>query len=172
MPNVLIRKAQANEYTALLKIDEAANTLFEGVGIQFEFEDNHPFVLEESKRWQDALQNGRIYFAVDEFEQLVGFIILGQVDGQPYLDQISVHPDCMGQGIGLQLLHKAIELSGDEPLWLTTYAHVVWNKPFYEKHGFKLVNDELCGPEVCAALQQQRLFLPFPEQRVAMVRKI
>jgi len=165
-----IRQAYKDEYAVLLKIDEAANTLFSQVGITFDFENDHPFILEESKRWEDAFNNGRCYFTVDSQDHPVGFILLGYVDDQPYLDQISVHPSYMRKGLGLMLLKKAIEWSGSAPLWLTTYAHVAWNKPFYERHGFKEVSVDQYGPDVCDALKHQRLVLPFPEERIAMVR--
>lgn len=164
-----IRKAKPEELDVIYQIDEAANTLFEEVGIKFEFPEGHPFILDESQRWKNAIQNEQVYMVFNSDHQPAGFIILGKIDGQPYLDQISVHPNYMRQGLGLQLLQKAIRLSGDSPLWLTTYAHVAWNAPYYEKHGFQFVPEYLCGSEVREALRQQRLVLPFAEQRIAMI---
>src|ERR1041384_5245290 len=34
----------------------------------------------------------------------------------------------MRQGLGRRLLRRAIEWAGREPLWLTTYAHIPWNR--------------------------------------------
>ena len=99
------------------------------------------------------------------------FATLCKVDDEPYLDQLSVHPDNMRQGVGTKLLEQVLSCSGDRPLWLTTYAHVSWNKPYYEKRGFVQVPEEFCGPELREILQKQRVALPAPEERVAMVRR-
>jgi GNAT superfamily N-acetyltransferase len=39
----------------------------------------------------------------------------------------------MRQGLGRRLVRQAIDWAGPEPLWLTTYAHLSWNRPFYER---------------------------------------
>ncbi len=56
-------------------------------------------------------------------------------------------------------------------LWLTTYAHLPWNGPFYERHGFVVMRDNDCGPELRAILDEQRAVLPDPKKRVAMARR-
>jgi hypothetical protein len=61
---------------------------------------------------------------------------------------------------------------GEQELWLTTYSHVPWNRPFYERIGFELAAAQQCGPELCETLQEQRRHLPEPEQRIAMLLRI
>jgi len=58
--------------------------------------------------------------------------------------------------------------SGDTALWLTTYGHLAWNVPFYASEGFELVSESECGPGVRHHIEEQRRWLPLPEQRVAM----
>ena len=36
-------------------------------------------------------------------------------------------------------LCRAIAWAGGEPLWVTTYGHIPWDRPFYERHGFLAV---------------------------------
>jgi len=79
--------------------------------------------------------------------------------------------DCDVKDLGLIDKGRArIEWAGAEPLWLTTYAHVPWNAPFYERHGFVAVPESACAPALLAALEEQRRFLPAPQQRIAMRR--
>ncbi|GGX58119.1 GNAT family N-acetyltransferase [Saccharospirillum salsuginis] len=170
MSQYSVRHAKPGELSALIAIDDAASRLYETVGITFDMADDHPFVVAESERWARAIEQGAAFVAVESGESPVGFIALKRVDNEPYLDQLSVHPDHMRQGLGARLLSQAIQWSGDHPLWLTTYAHVQWNKPFYERYGFYQVPANLCGPELLAILDGQRVALPEPDQRIAMVR--
>jgi GNAT superfamily N-acetyltransferase len=163
-----LRKAQPAELARLFQIDDEACILYEKAGLHFEFGDDHPFVIDESKRWEASVHNGRAYVVADANDQAFGFCSLCFIDGAPYLDQLSVHPDHMRKGIGTRLLKQAIVWSGHETLWLTTYSHLAWNKPFYEKHAFRVVPESQCGPELKAILDSQRSALPAPEKRVAM----
>jgi ribosomal protein S18 acetylase RimI-like enzyme len=97
------------------------------------------------------------------------------LDGEPYLDQLSVKMHCMRQGIGSALLRAVEDLTrgrGGRHLWLTTYAHLRWNQPFYERAGFAVVQERDCGPEILNELAHQRRWLPVPEQRVIMRKNI
>ena len=166
-----LRQALSEELHALISIDNAASQLYAKAGLAVEFEQDHPFVMEESVRWADAIDKGLAYVATDEFDKPVGFIILGFVDQQHYLDQLAVHPNVMRQGIGTKLLELAITWSAHKPLWLTTYSHLAWNRPYYEKQGFVAVLEEDHGPQLRHILQKQRAALPAPDQRVSMVHR-
>ena len=95
---------------------------------------------------------------------------MDRIDGVPYLEQVSVRRDAMGRGLGRRLLEHAIHWAGREPLWLTTYAHVPWNRPFYERHGFVTIRESACPAGIVAILSDQRLALPAPGERIAMRR--
>jgi GNAT superfamily N-acetyltransferase len=69
----------------------------------------------------------------------VGFARLGEVDGLAHLEQLSVHPDHSGRGIGTALLEAAYAWaasSGYQAMTLTTFADVPWNGPYYARRGF------------------------------------
>lgn len=170
MSQFTLRQARPEELTSLIDIDDAASELYGSAGIRFELGEHHPFVVDECNRWADSISRGLAYLALDLDERPVGFITLGRVDEQNYLDQLSVRPDSMRQGLGTRLLEQAVSWSEDRPLWLTTYSHIAWNRPYYEKRGFSCVPETLCGPQLRAILEKQRATLPAPEQRIAMVR--
>lgn len=170
-PHFSLRLARPGELPELVHIDDAASELYAQAGLAFELAGDHPFVLAENARWALAIERELAHVAVDAQDQLLGFMTLGFVDGAPYLDQLAVHPCAMRQGIGGALMQQAFAWSGSRSLWLTTYSHLPWNRPYYERYGFALVPETECGPELRRILESQRAALPDPERRVAMARK-
>ena len=166
-----LRLARPDEISALVRIDDAASELFAEAGLVFALAADHPFVRAEVQRWARAIEAELAYVAVDADDQPLGFITLALVDDAPYLDQLAVLPRAMRRGIGTALTRQALAWSGAAPLWLTTYAHVAWNAPYYRRFGFVTVADADCGPELRRVLASQRAALPDPAQRIAMVRR-
>jgi ribosomal protein S18 acetylase RimI-like enzyme len=167
-----MRRARRDELSELVRIDDAAGTLYAQVGIVFDFGWDHPFAKSEVARWKRTIEAGLAHVAVDTNDNLLGFITLEMVDGAPYIHQLSVHPNSMRRGIGTALVRRAIRWSGGRPLWLTTYSHVPWNMPYYmRRFGFAMVPEVECGPELKAILKSERAALPHPECRTAMVRR-
>lgn len=76
----------------------------------------------------------------------------------------------MRRGIGAMLVRRALGWAAERggALWLTTYAHLPWNRPYYERFGFEVVPEAQCGPQMRACLEAQRGVLPVPHQRIAM----
>lgn len=75
----------------------------------------------------------------------VGFARVDEVGSQAHLEQLSVHPDSAGRGIGRSLVHSAIDAArGRGYAWMTlcTFADVPFNAPFYASCGF----EELAEP--------------------------
>lgn len=172
MAEFSLRAACPDELHKFVAIDDAAGELFAEAGLDIALEEGHPFVLAESLRWANAIEQGLAYVAVDRQNIPIGFATLSIVDGEPYLDQIAVLPSHMRCGVGTSLLHHAISWSGGRSLCLTTYAHLPWNGPYYERHGFVTINESECGPELRAILRAQRAVLPDPDQRIAMLRRL
>lgn len=159
----------------LMAIDDEASELFRSSGITLDLPHDHPFIVAERARWQRAARAGRVLLATAEDGEVLGFAAHQRLDGLPYLDQLAVRPTAMRRGLGRQLTEAVVDhvrARGERALWLTTYAHLVWNAPFYERLGFVRVDEARCGPELRATLAEQRSVLPAPEQRVAMVRSL
>jgi GNAT superfamily N-acetyltransferase len=169
---VRLRLALPSEIDELVAIDDDAAALFVEAGLDFSGPEIAAFGAAERARWLAAARQGRVELALDDEQRPLGFVALGFVDGQPYLDQLSVRRGFMRRGVGRALLARAVawsEALGD--LWLTTYAHLPWNAPMYRRAGFVPVAEARCGSEMKALLCEQRLALPAPEQRIAMVRE-
>jgi hypothetical protein len=74
---------------------------------------------------------------------------------------------------GGRLLAHAVDgarAMGGAAIWLTTYAHLPFNRPYYLRHGYEVVPEAACGADVRHHLDEQRRYLPEPASRVAMRR--
>ena len=170
---VTIRPAAPREIDLLCAIDDDASRLYAESGLEVNLTNDDAFVVAERARWLDSARRGDTFLAVDADGLGVGFAALGSVDGFPYLDQLSVRLAVMRRGIGRLLLGRALEWAqhrGGGALWLTTWDHLPYNRPFYERHGFVVVPEAQCGPDVRYHLAEERQWLPAPEHRIAMRR--
>ena len=161
---MVLRQASPSELHVAVAIDDDASELYASAGIVLRFPEGHPFVLGERARWKRCAEAGGLWFAV-EAGVVAGFAALEALDGVTHLEQLSVRRDLGRHGIGGTLLRKALEHA---PLTLTTYAHVPWNAPWYERNGFVRLAEHEWTPGLRARMVEERAALPFPEQRVAM----
>lgn len=165
-----LRRASPAEIDLILDLDDDACGVYAGLDMDVLLSHDHPFVHAERARWVAGAEAGRLWLCeVDDAAGPVGFVACDHVDARPYLDQISVRRAHMQRGLGGHMLRHAqawAQAAGE--LWLTTYADIPWNAPFYTRHGFVRVPEAACGPEMRAILESQRACLPAPEQRVAM----
>jgi GNAT superfamily N-acetyltransferase len=173
--SVVIRTAAVAEIDTLCAIDVDATVLFERAGLELELPNGHEFAVTERNRWLRCLASDTTLMAVDSSGEPVGFAAVGVRDGAPFLDQLSVRTKFMRQGIGSALLEAAATMAraaGGRSLWLTTYNHLAWNRPFYERHGFVAMPPEACGPELADELAYEQRWLPRPEERLVMQKAL
>lgn len=161
----------AADIDTLCEIDLDASELFVSAGLDVELPDQHEFALAERTRWLCSLSTGSTLLAVSASGRVLGFAANGTRDREPYLDQLSVRRGSMRSGVGSTLLdasENTARASGARSLWLTTYRHLPWNRPFYERRGFVVVPEAQLGREMLAELEYERRWLPAPEERVVM----
>jgi len=105
-----------------------------------------------------------------------GFLAGSPVGSSLHVDEISVRSDYQKQGIGRALMEHAEAQArwlGLSELTLTTFRHVNWNAPFYEKLGFQILSEEdLCERLAGILAMERALGLPAPEQRCAMQKRL
>jgi len=166
-----LRIGSPADLEVLAAIDLDASVLFERAGLHFDSSSQHEVAMAERRRWLECLTAGTVLIAVDPGGADVGFAAVGTRDREPYLDQLSVRVSSMRRRIGTQLLYAAMKVAtdrGGQSLWLTTYNHLSWNRPYYERHGFVLVSPGECGDELRSEVSFERRFFPRPEERVVM----
>ena len=98
--------------------------------------------IKDEHSWEEQLdylksiaQKYRVYLAVEGLSsKIVGMMAVGGTE----LDQLYIHVDYQGRGIGTQLLDLAKELSPGK-LQLYTFEVNKVAQLFYEKHGFTAI---------------------------------
>ncbi|MFO0618308.1 MAG: GNAT family N-acetyltransferase [Polyangiaceae bacterium] len=168
----VLRPAHSHELETAVAIDDDACRALADVDerLAFDLPDDHPFFVAEAERWRASFDRGLAVFACDAEGTPVGLMVYDVIDGRPYLEQVSVLRAWMRRGVGRALVERAIAWSEREgELWLTTYAEVPFNRPWYERLGFVVARDDECPPIVREALGDERASLPDADARVGMV---
>ncbi len=140
-----IRAVRADELPVLQDIEWAACECFRDIGMP-EIAEDEPFSLDELEVYRRA---GHAWVAVGESDRPVAYLVAEAVDGNLHIEQVSVHPGSARRGIGRALLeHLACraEADGVSALTLTTFAEVPWNAPYYERCGFRRLEEAELTP--------------------------
>ena len=168
--NYTIELAAESHLRAIPTIEQAAAAIFAEVDLPSELR----FLVTDRETLIEAQRDERLWIALDEKKNAVGFALARGVDVYAHLEEMDVHPDHGRRGIGSQLLDAVItwaRAAGFPGISLITFRHLQWNAPFYERHGFVQLDyedasgglRELIREEVEAGLE--------PRNRVAMLYK-
>jgi GNAT superfamily N-acetyltransferase len=164
---VTIRPAWATDCVRLQQIELATHEQFRVLGHHKVAEDP-PDPVEVLAEYAEL---GRSWVAVDDDNEVVGYILVDVVDHLGHIEQVTVHPDHQGEGVGRALIEMAeswARRSGMPAVTLTTFSEVPWNKPLYEHLGFRILEGAEIGPQL-RAVQEHEVAKGFgPEGRVAM----
>ncbi|MGM0930701.1 MAG: GNAT family N-acetyltransferase [Actinomycetota bacterium] len=140
-----IRAVRSDELAALQGIERAAGETFRAIGMS-EIADDDPLPLDELVRFQEQ---GMAWAAVDRADKPVAYLIARPVDDTLYVEQVSVDPAHARSGFGRQLLDHASNWAASRALpalTLSTFALVPWNAPYYQRLGFRLINEYALSP--------------------------
>lgn len=167
---LLIRAALPEELPAVLDIESAAGQAFRALGMDAVVDDDLPSIEE----LRSFLATDGFLVVADDQDRPVAHLLIHPLEGHGHVEQVSVHPDHAGLRLGSQLLDAADrwvaqrEFTG---LTLTAFARVPWNAPYYQRLGFRILNDaELSvGLRRVRAAEADRGLDRWP--RVAMARE-
>jgi GNAT superfamily N-acetyltransferase len=123
----IVRPVRPDELTLLPDLESAADALFAPLGIG---------PLPGPGTPQEFAHALVVLVAGDP---PVGLCRIDGTAGGAHLEQLSVHPDHAGQGIGRALLRAAVAWAEEhdfDEITLATYRDVPWNGPFYASDGF------------------------------------
>ena len=167
---VEVRAAGVEELPAVIEVERRSSVRFAEIeGLEHWVDD-----ITEMSDLARALERGMVWVAVIGAE-LVGWCYASQVDDSLFVEQIDVLPEFGRQGIGARLLDTvSVEASSRElsAVTLTTDAHVPWNRPWYEKIGFQVVEPSEQGPELMAKVAHEAERGLDLTRRVAMRRSV
>jgi len=162
-----LRPAVAADLEHLPHIERAAAELFRDVGLAERF----ARILTPHDDLVRGLEAGRLWVATRAAGRALGFALAGAVGGNAHLDELDVHPEHVRRGLGTALVGEVVRwarASGYPALTLTTLRHVPWNAPFYERLGFRILEDAVLSGALRELLAREvALGLP-AEGRVAM----
>ncbi|MFE7798881.1 GNAT family N-acetyltransferase [Nocardia sp. NPDC057440] len=130
------RPATENDLPVLQDIERAAGKPFADIGMTAVADDDPP-PLDTLREFVHA---GRAWVYADDADRPIGYLILGIVDGDAHVDQVSVDPVHAGNRIGKRLIDHAVrwaKAQGLPAITLTTFTDVAWNGPYYERLGFR-----------------------------------
>jgi GNAT superfamily N-acetyltransferase len=116
---------------------------------------------------------GRCWAAVDDAGGPIGYVLVNAVDGSAHVEQVSVHPDHQGSGVGRALMERVYEWADEEgtpAVTLTTFSDVPWNAPLYRHLGFRVLRDEEVGPGLRVIRDRETAHGVDPARRVCMLR--
>jgi GNAT superfamily N-acetyltransferase len=102
---------------------------------------NNPPTREEMFR--EAIAADLLHVAV-QHDQCVGFTLALAHGAACHLEQMSVDPASHRRGIGSALLRHLIQVAksrGIARVTLSTFKHIAWNGPYYERFGFRYLTD-------------------------------
>jgi N-acetylglutamate synthase-like GNAT family acetyltransferase len=129
-----LRTARLTDAHEILDVIEDAGEMFDGLGLADESLEVR-FPMEELKRlirkeqvWVNACGSS-----------LGGAIILSAGRKTAYVEELAVRRACGRKGLGARLVGRGVSWAHEKELdsiYLSTFASVPWNAPFYRKLGF------------------------------------
>ena len=164
---IVIRPASSEDGSAIREIEWSAGERFRDVGLP-EIAEDEPPSAEILARYAE---DGRSWVAVDQADNPIGYVIVDVVDGNAHIEQVSVHPDHQGTGVGRALLEhvRAWAAAADLPaVTLMTFTDVPWNAPLYRHLGFRVLGENDLGLELWALRDAEASHGLDPARRVCM----
>ena len=162
---------RAGDGPALLEIERLAGVRFREVGLD-SVADDDPGSLDVLAGYAAA---GRGWVAVDRDDTPVGYLVADLIGDAVHIEQVTVHPDHQGTGVGRALIDRAAAFArqqGLTALTLTTFDHVPWNRPLYEHLGFRVLRDDELGAVLRSVRAHEATLGLDPTVRVCMRRDL
>lgn len=166
-----IRTAHRDELPALQDLETAAGVLFRDLGMT-DVADHPPPALETFEEYR---RDGRLWVSADVADHPTGFVLVDLVDGAAHIEQVSVHPQHQGRGIGRELIAYVDQWAagqGIAALTLSTFRSVPWNGPYYARLGFSELADDALTPGLARIRAAETAFGLDPAERVFMRRAV
>jgi GNAT superfamily N-acetyltransferase len=133
---IAIRLARPDDAVLLPAVEQSAGELFRGLPDLAWIADDQN---QPAEAYLPLIANGSVWVAEDDAAGLVGLIMCEAFDDGLHVWELAVADGFQGRGIGRALLDAAVAFArgaGLRSVTLTTFRHVAWNAPFYERYGF------------------------------------
>ncbi|MER8565917.1 GNAT family N-acetyltransferase [Mesorhizobium sp. M0924] len=150
-----IRIAQEADAEALPYIEQSAGEAYREIKELAWIADDDNQTVE---RHRELIANGTCWVATEHGDWPVAFLSAEIQNDTLHIWELAVRLDRQRLGIGRALLEKAIADARQSrlvALTLTTFRDVVWNAPFYQKLGFRVLDDAQAGEPLRQMLRRE-----------------
>ncbi len=162
-----IRLARSTDLPGIPGIEQAAGVRFSATDLPLALR----YRVTAMQDLQAALLDERLWLAEVDPATPAGYAMADTVDGEGYLVEVDVLPRFGRQGIGALLVRAVAAWATDRHfshLYLITFRHVPWNRPFYENLGFTAIPQRQINSGLQQLLEEEEQLGLRPESRVAM----
>jgi GNAT superfamily N-acetyltransferase len=124
----------------LRELERAAGSIFRELGMDAIADSEPP----STATLAVSQAEGRAWVGTDDADEPVAYLLVEVIDTSAFIEQVSVHPRAARQRLGRALIETAASWArqhGLKALTLTTYRDVPWNRPYYERLGFQIVDN-------------------------------
>lgn len=166
-----VRAPLKDELPLLQAIGVAAGRRFAEVGLDT-VADDLPLDVAALEAWRKA---GRAWVTTDRDGHPVGFVVVDLIDGGAHIEEISVLPELGGKGHGMALMRHVegwARRKGFTTVTLTTFRDVPWNRPWYERRGYRVLAEDEWTPGLAARRTEEAAHGLDPDQRVVMAKAL
>ena len=149
-----IRARHARDDAALLGIENRAAALFRDHG----YPDIADDPLADIAGLRRLFPGNDVWVAVGPGDAPVGYAVAGSLDGFLHLRELSVDPAHGRRGVGSSLVASVVAAAQDAGragVSLTTFRFVPFNRPFYERLGFRELALADASPAMRAAFHRE-----------------
>lgn len=105
-----------------------------------------------------AQAEGRLWVALGPEGGPVGFALTDAEGDTVHLLELAVHPEHGRRGVGRRLVEAVVTSAREEgrrAVVLTTFADIPWNAPFYERLGFRRLEEGELSPVLARTLREE-----------------
>lgn len=150
-----IRIAQDPDAEALPDIEQSAGEAYRGIEELAWIADDDNRTVE---RHRELIAKGTCWVAVELDDPPVAFLSAEIQDDALHIWELAVRLDRQRSGIGRAMLETAVADARRRrlvALTLTTFRDVIWNAPFYQKLGFRVMDDAQAGERLRQVLRRE-----------------
>jgi len=146
----VIRLAEPGEVSLLPVVERRAVVLFESCLAETGLTPETLYDVTSVEELAEAQLRRHVWVAVSPGGELVGFAMVLELGSIAHLDELDVLPEHGRRGLGSRLLGTVCAWARDagySKVTLTTFRDVAWNAPFYQRHGFHIVDPKALSEE-------------------------
>ena len=167
---IRVRLATNGDCALLPLIELSAGRRFAEIGMDDVSSEPPP----DAAAWEPHCASSNLWVSVDDQDRPFGFLAAGVHGHLLFIYQLAVAYDRQRQGVGHALLsaaEAAAQALGLHEVFLTTFCDVPFNGPYYERQGYRIVEDADLPAALLPVMDAERRRWTTPSRRRCAMRK-